>query len=80
MWAQQAEGRQRFVRYSLICLHKAGHKHYYYQPVHTYVLNPKVGWGRKGEGAEGEREKVEKVYLHVLSTVCYLPAISMGEL
>ena len=65
------------MRYSLICLHKAGHKHYYYQPVHTYVLNPKVGWGKKGEGGreegrkegrysneggEGEREKVEKVY------------------
>ena len=68
------------LKEALICLHKAGHKHYYYQPVHTYVFNPKVGWGRKGEGAEGEREKVEKVYLHVLSTVCYLPAISMGEL
>ena len=35
------------------------------------------------EGGEGEREKVEKVYLHghiVLSPVCYLQAISMGEL
>lgn len=27
---------------ALTALHKEGHKHYYYQPVHTYVLNPKV--------------------------------------
>ena len=27
---------------ALTSLHKEGHKHYYYQPVHTYVLNPKV--------------------------------------
>ena len=27
---------------ALFSLHKDGHKYYYYQPVHTYVLNPKV--------------------------------------
>lgn len=27
---------------ALVYLHKEGHKHYFYQPVHTYVLNPKV--------------------------------------
>lgn len=27
---------------ALFDLHKDGHKYYYYQPVHTYVLNPKV--------------------------------------
>ena len=27
---------------ALTNLHKDGHKHYFYQPVHTYVLNPKV--------------------------------------
>ena len=27
---------------ALTSLHREGHKHYYYQPVHTYVLNPKV--------------------------------------
>ena len=27
---------------ALFNLHKDGHKYYYYQPVHTYVLNPKV--------------------------------------
>ena len=42
---------------ALYSLHKEGHKHYYYQPVHTYVLNPKVG-RKEGEGGmEGGREK-----------------------
>ena len=27
---------------ALTTLHKEGHKHDFYQPVHTYVLNPKV--------------------------------------
>ena len=27
---------------ALLSLYKDGHKYYYYQPVHTYVLNPKV--------------------------------------
>lgn len=27
---------------ALTALHKEGHQHYYFQPVHTYVLNPKV--------------------------------------
>lgn len=27
---------------ALLALHKDGHDHYFYQPVHTYVLNPKV--------------------------------------
>lgn len=27
---------------AIIHLHKDGHQHYFYQPVHTYVLNPKV--------------------------------------
>lgn len=27
---------------ALTTLHKDGHKHYFYRPVHTYVLNPKV--------------------------------------
>ena len=27
---------------ALESLHRDGHKYYYYQPVHTYVLNPKV--------------------------------------
>ena len=27
---------------ALTNLHKDGHKHYFYRPVHTYVLNPKV--------------------------------------
>lgn len=27
---------------ALLSLFKDGHKYYYYQPVHTYVLNPKV--------------------------------------
>ena len=27
---------------ALTNLHKDGYKHYFYQPVHTYVLNPKV--------------------------------------
>ncbi len=27
---------------ALAHLHKEGHEHYFYQPVHTYVLNPKV--------------------------------------
>ncbi len=27
---------------AIIQLHKGGHKHYFYQPVLTYVLNPKV--------------------------------------
>ena len=27
---------------ALTNLHSNGHEHYYYQPVHTYVLNPKV--------------------------------------
>ena len=27
---------------ALTNLHKDGHKHYFYCPVHTYVLNPKV--------------------------------------
>ena len=27
---------------ALTTLHKDGHKHDFYQPVHTYVLNPKV--------------------------------------
>ena len=43
------------LKEALICLHKAGHKHYYYQPVHTYVLNPKVSGG-EGEG-EGGKER-----------------------
>ena len=30
------------LKEALTSLHKEGHKHYYYQPVHTYVLNPKV--------------------------------------
>ena len=30
------------LKNALTLLHKEGHKHYYYQPVHTYVLNPKV--------------------------------------
>lgn len=29
---------------ALINLHKDGYKHYFYRPVHTYVLNPKVGY------------------------------------
>lgn len=32
---------------ALTSLHREGYQHYYYQPVHTYVLNPKVG-GREG--------------------------------
>ena len=27
---------------ALVSLHRDGHKHHYYQPVHTYTLNPKV--------------------------------------
>lgn len=27
---------------ALLSLYRDGHKYYYYQPVHTYVLNPKV--------------------------------------
>ncbi len=30
------------LKHALTWLHKDGHKHYFYQPVHTYVLNPKV--------------------------------------
>ena len=30
------------LKEALINLHTDGHKHYFYQPVHTYVLNPKV--------------------------------------
>ena len=40
---------------ALTHLHKAGHTYYYYQPVHTYVLNPKVR-GR-GEGVDGGMEQ-----------------------
>lgn len=32
----------QILKDALTALHKEGHKHYYYQPVHTYVLNPKV--------------------------------------
>lgn len=31
---------------ALTNLHKDGHNHYFYQPVHTYVLNPKVSFVR----------------------------------
>ena len=30
------------LKEALTSLHRDKHKHYYYQPVHTYVLNPKV--------------------------------------
>ena len=34
---------------ALTNLHKDGHKHYFYRPVHTYVLNPKVRYMLKYE-------------------------------
>ena len=33
---------------ALTSLHKEGHKHHFYQPVHTYVLNPKVSACKEG--------------------------------
>ena len=32
----------QILKDALLSLYKDGHKYYYYQPVHTYVLNPKV--------------------------------------
>ena len=51
------------LKEALICLHKGGHKHYYYQPVHTYVLNPKVSGGKergREGGSEGGRGSEER--------------------
>ena len=48
---------------ALYSLHKEGHQYYYYQPVHTYVLNPKVGreeGGRKEMEGEGGKEEERK--------------------
>ena len=46
---------------ALTNLHKAGHAYYYYQPVHTYVLNPKVRgvW----RGCDKGRGRVEAGWL-----------------
>ena len=51
------------LKEALICLHKAGHKHYYYQPVHTHLCpQSKGGLGEREGGREGHsREHNEAI-------------------